>query len=880
MRGDIGRAIAMATGGVLAFVPIEWVLTVWTYAGSTALASKLRLLALAATLGLMLWLVLVAGLIAVVAVARVLAHRPLFVAAPLAGELRPGVPRLWAAIATSLAVAVTVQKAGTWAMSQFKEPQLTAALIAAVAVGALLVAYPLRRGLVTAAELGAEALAPFGVANPLARWRAAGVALAGLVCVALGVTWFALPQSRSVLPVRLVVSGCVIALGMGFGAWANACVPRNRRRRRTQRHALAVAGGALVLVVATLVWWGADVETKYMAITASPALDKLIELVRVANDLDRDGYGSLLGEADCAPLDPAIHPGAVDKPGDGIDQNCDGRDTTLYDLVAPSGPVTPVPQAFRREWNFLLLTIDATRYDHTSFGGYVETAHRDTTPRLADLVARSINFVDAQSPSAGTMASIPAILTSKFFHSGIALDEDVPRGAPPKILPENTTLPEIMKRGGYKTGVIGSHDWWNDWGLDQGVDEYDNSIGRTPDPFRVAADQVSNHALAFISRHQNDKWFLWAHYIDPHGRYVAHPDVVDYGSSEPDLYDAEIRWTDQEIGRLLDALERLPDARDTIVIVTSDHGESMGEHGVPSGTHGVALYRELTHVPFIVFIPEAKPRQIHGAVSNLDIVPTIAALAGIDTHDLQFEGKSLVGELFYGREQHDRVVFAETNAPNKQRAAIGERWRLIYYLYNNVNELFDDVTDPLEKTNIAPQNPPALATMRDQLQRWLDRVLYARDPVFNQAYRQIQDALLREPPAPEVPVMDKTLGGTITVLGIGHDPAKPVRPGTTFDVYVYFHVDAPTRASFRFQIAAWPGPLVPDPPANATRSSSHATADGAYPSERWRAGEYIRERFTISLPAKFEGDGVALGLYAYANEQKLTIPLGILPIQR
>src|SRR4030095_15058611 len=98
-------------------------------------------------------------------------------------------------------------------------------------------------------------------------------------------------------------------------------------------------------------------------------------------------------------------------------------------------------------------------------------------------------------------------------------------------------------------------------GFERGVDEYDNSIGKTPDVFRVAADQVSNHVLAWVSRHQSQKWFLWAHYIDPHGRYVAHPDVVAYGSSEPDLYDAEIRWTDQELGRLLDALERLPSAR-------------------------------------------------------------------------------------------------------------------------------------------------------------------------------------------------------------------------------------------------------------------------------------------------------------------------------
>jgi len=479
-------------------------------------------------------------------------------------------------------------------------------------------------------------------------------------------------------------------------------------------------------------------------------------------------------------------------------------------------------------------------------------------------VQRSTSFVFAQAPSAGTMASIPAILTSKFFHSGIALDESAPRGSPPRVMPENTTLPEIMKRGGYRTGVIGSHEWWNDWGLQQGVDDYDNSIGKTADPFRVAADKVTDHALAWISRQQARKWFLWAHYIDPHGRYVAHPDVIDYGASEPDLYDAELRWTDQQIGRLLDDLRRLPSYGNTIVIITSDHGDSMGEHTVPVGTHGTALYRELLHVPMIFYIPDAKPRAIRGAVTNLDIVPTVAALAGIPVDDLQFEGRSLVGALFYGKEDRDRIVFAETNAPNKQRAAISEQWKLIYYLSSNLYELFDLGADPWEKANLAPQAPPAMTLMKRALEAWMDRVLYARDPLFNQAFRRdLADVLLPGPPTPEVSVSNQQIGGgALEIIGIGHDPAKPLVPGGAVDLHVYFRAAETVPAAYRFQIVVWP--LSADTPSggavppSAVRSQSRLTANGAYSTNHWRKGEYIRERFSISIPGDWRAMAIAI----------------------
>src|SRR5688572_30588613 len=185
MRADPGRAIAMAAGGAIAFAPIEYALTLWAHSGSTPIASKLRLVALVGTLSLYLFFILATALAAAAIAARLAATRidparatspGLLAHAPVEGGVRPGVPKLWAAVATGLVVLIVVQRAGAWAMVRFKEPQLTAALIAAVALAAAGLAYPLYRALALPLRVGAEALGFLAFANPLGRWRAAGLA--------------------------------------------------------------------------------------------------------------------------------------------------------------------------------------------------------------------------------------------------------------------------------------------------------------------------------------------------------------------------------------------------------------------------------------------------------------------------------------------------------------------------------------------------------------------------------------------------------------------------------------------------------------------------------------------------------------------------------
>ncbi|MEZ4368199.1 MAG: sulfatase [Kofleriaceae bacterium] len=624
----------------------------------------------------------------------------------------------------------------------------------------------------------------------------------------------------------------------------------------------------------TLLRLGADAEVKFIPVSSSPPLDTLIGYLRSANDLDGDGYGSWLGENDCAPFDAGRHPMARDLPDDGVDQNCDGRDFSLRDLARPAGGGAPVPPAFRRPWNVLLITIDTVRYDHTSFGGYRDGPRgRDTTPRLAELAARGTSFTFAQAPSAGTMASVPAILTSKFFHSGIPLGPER-KGTAPKVLPEATLIGEIAKRKGYRTGAITTHPYFNDWGLDQGIDDYDNSIGRDNDPFRIAAHLVTDRALAWVAKQRETPWLLWTHYIDPHGRYVAHPDGPAWGDREEDLYDGELHYTDRHIGRLLDELSRMPGADRTIVVVTSDHGDGFGEHGFIN--HGQALYRELLHVPLIVYVPDNLPRVIGGAVSGLDVVPTIAELIGAPVDDLSFEGESLVPQIFYGTEDRDRIVFAETNWPQPLRAAISADHKLVYNLKSNLYELYDLARDPWEKVNLASKDPTTKARYQAALDAWLERVLYTRDAATNQAAAKMAELIVTTRPEPEAatspaPTLD---GGRLAVLGASlAEPGKLVKPGDSIDLYVYFEVTQPVTQGLRLGLEvatvdrAGYQPGAPRHGALA-RAGARLTLDGLFPTDRWRVGEFVRDRFTVKLPRDATGDALAVTLIVTGERGK------------
>jgi hypothetical protein len=267
-------------------------------------------------------------------------------------------------------------------------------------------------------------------------------------------------------------------------------------------------------------------------------------------------------------------------------------------------------------------------------------------------------------------------------------------------------------------------------------------------------------------------------------------------------------------------------------------------------------------VPLIFAVPDLPARQIGGAVSPLDIVPTVADLCGIDVSDLQFEGRSLVPQIFYGKEDPERVVFAETNYPKPLRAAVSERWKLVYDLQNNLYQLYDLRSDPWEKTNLAGKDPTSLAAMKEQLDAWLERVVFARDKVFNQAATKTAGVLLASRPSPRFATGGVTFDdGRIVVLGF--EPQAEVVPGKKVKVSVDLEVKDRPSGAFKLQLAL-------RGVGRTARSSMRTTGEGYLPSDRWHPGEFIHETFEVAVPADWTGATVDVGLTMQGGDGKVT----------
>jgi len=282
--------------------------------------------------------------------------------------------------------------------------------------------------------------------------------------------------------------------------------------------------------------------------------------------------------------------------------------------------------------NVLLITIDTWRADRFSFlnDKFVRT------PELDKLAASSIVFVKAFAHNPCTLPSHTNILTgtTPLFHgisdnTGFRLSE--------KFL----TLTELLKSNGYKTAAfIGAFPLDSRFGLNQGFDLYDDYYGTHNELeffyIERRAEKVVQLALDWLKKNDKESWFVWVHIFDPHQPYLPpEPFNHDYSS---DLYSGEVAYADQQLGKLFSLLREKNLLKNTVIVVTGDHGEALGEKG--EQTHSYFAYNNTLHVPLILYYPGVKPQMSRAYVAHIDIFPTICDLLKLKKPD-HLQGESL-----------------------------------------------------------------------------------------------------------------------------------------------------------------------------------------------------------------------------------------------
>jgi len=311
-------------------------------------------------------------------------------------------------------------------------------------------------------------------------------------------------------------------------------------------------------------------------------------------------------------------------------------------LLGAGGPKGPPPRP-----NLLLITIDTLRADRV---GFYSDRHVGT-PQIDSLASRGVVFTRAFSHSPTTLPAHTNILlgATPSYHGVHDNTNFVVRG-------EFLTLAEHLKNFGYATGAfIGGFPLESRFGLDQGFDTYDDRFDRTgPTPSESGtrrAENVLAGALAWLGN-KEAPWFLWIHFWDPHEPYSPPEPYRTRYADRP--YDGEVAYVDAVLGDLFQYLKERGLVESSLIVLTGDHGESLGEHG--EGTHGFLAYNTTLWVPLIIAQPGLGHRVVPEPVSHVDIFPTVCDLLGI-LKPGRLQGASLVPSMKGGKPGEGPIYF-------------------------------------------------------------------------------------------------------------------------------------------------------------------------------------------------------------------------------
>jgi arylsulfatase A-like enzyme len=409
-----------------------------------------------------------------------------------------------------------------------------------------------------------------------------------------------------------------------------------------------------------------------------------------------------------------------------------------------------VPVASRRdrrgEAKVLLVTIDTLRADHLGAYGYP----RPTSPRIDDLARRGLLFRDAETVQSATWPALTSLHTGLHPSAhGVIWNGWKPRG-------RFVTLADLLDARGYDTSAFlanmkgTEHPGFARLFLARGSDQAGEDRAAT------------GAAIAQLERVRDRPFFLWLHLVSPHADYAPPPPYDAFASGAPSslggrvtelvaarerglkltaadvahvvgLYDGEVAYADEQVGRVLDALRGLGLEERTLVVFAADHGEDLHEHN-RYFFHSPSMYSSSLRIPLILALPGVLPRggETDQPASLVDVAPTVLGLLGLQAPS-SFQGVNLLPGGALPARPARAAVFSETSG--RIFSVSTPEWRLVYNPEGIVpeapggsypigrRELFDRRRDPREQGNVAALHPEVVRALVADIEAWRRRDL-------------------------------------------------------------------------------------------------------------------------------------------------------------
>lgn len=386
----------------------------------------------------------------------------------------------------------------------------------------------------------------------------------------------------------------------------------------------------------------------------------------------------------------------------------------LAALVLLHCRAAPPPPARR----LVLVTIDTLRADR--LGAYGSKSVE--TPNLDALAREGARAVDASVQVPLTRPSHVSLLTGLY-----PAEHGIRDNVSPPLRDDVTTLAQRLKSVGFATaGFVSAVVLSRQSGLARGFDTFSDHFDlgggdeRPLDAVQRRGDVTTAEAIAWLETKRDSREFVWLHLYDPHDPYEPpEPYASRYGDRP---YDGEVAWSDELVGRLDGALSRLGMRDDTLLVVTSDHGEGLGEHG--EDIHGYFIYESTLAIPLLFRGPGIVPGlQLKATARSVDLVPTVLDLLDVPPPPAgALSGRSLAPTLRGGPEPPEEPTYAESLTPllhygwSDLRSLRDGRFK---YILAPRPELFDLRDDPGETRNIVDSSAARAAALRAGLTRRL-----------------------------------------------------------------------------------------------------------------------------------------------------------------